>query len=220
MNYWQKEIINFYYHSKYTVAYSKPSYRVITSFSLFYADFPPLSSKNSAVNSSNSLQSSKLSSNFNISTFTQKAFVESLLKFNHNFFPLGTTSTQNSCFSPSAHMSSVASALVKNVSSFSSNSYNSLVSRACFAICMANCNPKSNLALDHSKSHILPVSIKPAIPMSVSNFCVSPTLSNSSDVMVQKPSFDSYSFKSSSFINLASQHSYCHSKFSGSKIPI
>ena len=37
--------------------------------------------------------------------------------------------------------------------------------------------------------------------------------------MVQKASFDSYSFKSSSFINLASQRSFCHSKFSGPKIP-
>ena len=34
--------------------------------------------------------------------------------------------------------------------------------------------------------------------LSVSNSCVSSTLSNSSDAMVQKPSFDSYSFKSSS----------------------
>ena len=51
-----------------------------------------------------------------------------------------------------------------------------------------NSNTKSNLVLkDHSKSHILPVSAKPAIPrsMSVSNFCVSSTLPNS---MVQKPS--------------------------------
>ena len=56
-----KEIINFYYHSKYTVAYSKPSYRDITSFSFNYADFPPPSSKISAVNYFNSLQSSKQS---------------------------------------------------------------------------------------------------------------------------------------------------------------
>ena len=39
---WAKEIINIYYHSKYTVAYSKPSYRDITSSSFNYADFPPL----------------------------------------------------------------------------------------------------------------------------------------------------------------------------------
>ena len=51
--------------------------------------------------------------------------------------------------------------------------------------------------------------------MPVANFCVSFTLSSSSDAMVQKTSFDSYSFKSSSFTNLASQHSFCHSKFSG-----
>ena len=88
-----KEIINFYYHLKYTVTYSKPSYRDITYFSLNYADFPPLSSKSSTVNSSNSLQSSKLSSNFNFSTFTQKSFAESVLKSNHNLFPLGITST-------------------------------------------------------------------------------------------------------------------------------
>ena len=52
-----KEIINFYYHSKYTVAYSKPSHRDITCFSFNYADFPPLSFRNSTVNSFNSLQS-------------------------------------------------------------------------------------------------------------------------------------------------------------------
>ena len=46
-----KEIINFYYHSKYTVVYSKSSYRNITSFSFNYADFLPLSPKNSAINS-------------------------------------------------------------------------------------------------------------------------------------------------------------------------
>ena len=117
----------------------------------------------------------------------------------HTPFPLETTSTQNSCFSPSTHKSTVASAPVKNVSSFSSNSGNSLGSRVCLAICKANSNPKSNLALkDHSKFHFLPVSIKPAKTMSVSNSCVSSTLSNSSDAMVQNPSFDSYSFKSSS----------------------
>ena len=90
-----------------------------------------------------------------------------------------------------------------------------------------NSNPKSNLVLkDHSKSHILPVSAKPAIPrsMSVSNFCVSSTLPNSmvqkpsdtmvisdtsdtSDTTVQKPSFDSYLFMSSSFTYSASQRS-------------
>ena len=54
--------------------------------------------------------------------------------------------------------------------------------------------------------------------MPVSNFCISSTLSNSSDAMLQKPSFNPYSFKPSSFINLASQRSFCHSKFSGPKI--
>ena len=73
--------------------------------------------------------------------------------------------------------------------------------------------------MDHSKSHILPVSVKPAIPMSVSSFCVSSTLSNSSDAMVQKPSFDSYSFKSSYFTKSASKRSFFHSTFSGPKIP-
>ena len=179
------------------MAYSKTSYRDITSFSFNHADFPPLSSKSSTVSSFNSLQSSKLCSNSNFST--QKSFVESILKSNHTPFPLETTSTQNSCFSPSAHKSTVASTLVKNVSSFPSNSDNSLGSRVCLAICKVNSNPKSNLALkDHSKFHFLPVSIKPAKTMSVSNSCVSSTLSNSSDAMVQKPSFDSYSFKSSS----------------------
>ena len=142
------------------------------------------------------------------------------MKFNHSRFLLGATSTQNSCFSPSAHKSSVASAPVKNVLSFCSNSADSLSSRAYLAICKANFNPKSNLVLkDHPKFHILPVSVKPAIPVSVSNFCVSSTLSNSSDVMVQKHSFDSHSFKSSSFTNSASQLSFYRSKFSGPKIP-
>ena len=178
-----KEIINFYYHSKYRVAYSKPSYRDITSFSFNDADFTPLSSKSPTVNSFNSPQSSKLSSNSNFSI--QKSFAEYVLKSNRTLFLLGTTSTQNSCFSPGAHKSIVVSAPVKNVSSFSSNSDNSLGSRACLAICKANSNPKSNLVFkDHSKSHILPVFIKLAIPMSVSNFCVSSTLSNSSDAMV------------------------------------
>ena len=82
-----KGVINFYYHSKYLVAYSKPSYKDITSFLFSYADFLPLSSKSSAVNSFDSLQSSRLSSNSNFSTFPQ----------NNSLFPLGTTSTQNSC---------------------------------------------------------------------------------------------------------------------------
>ena len=82
-----KEVINFYYHSKYLVAYSKPSYKDITSFLFSDADFPPVSSKSSTVNSFDSLQSSRLSSNSNFSTFTQ----------NNPLFPLGTTSTKNSC---------------------------------------------------------------------------------------------------------------------------
>ena len=127
-----KEIIDFFYHLKYTVAYSNPSYRDITSFSYNFADFPPLSSQSSTVNSFNSLQSSKLSSNSNFST--QKLFTKSVLKSNHSGFLLGTTSTQNSCFSPSTHKSSVAPAPVKNNSSFSSNSANSLCSAACLAI--------------------------------------------------------------------------------------
>ena len=159
-----KEIINFYYHSKYGLAYSKPSYMDITSFSFNYADFPPLSSKSATIYPFNSLKSSKLSSNSNFSA--QTSFAESVLKSNHILFPLRTTSTQISCFSPSAHKSSVASAPIKNVSSFSSNLGNSLGSRSCHAICKANSNPKSNLVLkDHSKSHILLVSIKLAIPV-------------------------------------------------------
>ena len=152
------------------------------------------------------------------------------MKSNHSLFSLATTSTQNSYFeiqsfslsirnyfyakllsffSPWAHKCIVASAPVNNVSSFSSNSDNSLVSRAFLAISEANSDSKSNLVL---KSHVLPVSIKPAAPMSVSNFCASPTLSNFSDVVVQKTGFDSYSFNSSSFTNSTSQRSFCHSK--------
>ena len=72
---------------------------------------------------------------------------------------------------------------------------------------------------DNSESHILAVSVKPAIPVSLSDFCVSSTLPNSSDSMVQKHSFDSHSFKPSSFTNSASQLSFCRSKFSSPKIP-
>ena len=50
-----KEIVDFFDHSKYTVAYSKHSYRNITSFSYNFQDFLPLSSQSSTVNSSNSL---------------------------------------------------------------------------------------------------------------------------------------------------------------------
>ena len=210
-----KEIIDFFYHSKYMVAYSKPSYRDITSFSYNFTDFPPLYSQSSTVNSFNSLQSSKLTSNSNFST--QKSFAKSVLKSNNSRFLLGKTSTQNSCFSPSAHKSSVTSSPVKNVSS--SNSADSFCFRACLAICKANSNPTSYLELkDNSKSRILPVSVKPAIPVCVSNFCISSTLSNSSDAMVQKHSFGSHSFKPISFTNSASQL-FCCSKFSGPKIP-
>ena len=48
-----KEIIDFFDHSKYTVAYSKPSYRDMISFSYNFADFPPLSFQSSTVNSFN-----------------------------------------------------------------------------------------------------------------------------------------------------------------------
>ena len=133
------------------MTYSKPSYRDITSLSFNFADFP-LSSKSSTVNSFNSLQSSKLSSNSNFST--QKSFSGSVLKSNHSLFTLGTTSTQNYRFSPSVHKSSVASVTVMNVLSFSSNSDNGTVFGACFAICKTNSNPKPNLVLqNHSKSY-------------------------------------------------------------------
>ena len=94
-----KEIIDFFYHSKYMFAYSKPSYRNIISFSFNFTDFPPPPSQDSTVNSFNSLQSSKLSSSSNFST--QKSFAKFVLKSNHSRFHIGTTSTQNSCFSPS-----------------------------------------------------------------------------------------------------------------------
>ena len=146
-----------------------------------------LSSKSSSVNFLNSLQSSKLSSNSNFST--QKSFAESVFKSNNTLYFLGTTSTQNYCFSSSAHKSSVATVLIRTISSFSSNS-NSLRSRACLAICKAHSNTKSNLILkDHSKAHIFPVSVKPTIPVSVSNFCISSTVLRSTDVVVQNTKF-------------------------------
>ena len=213
-----KEITDSFDHLKYAVAYSKPSYRSITSFSCNCTDFPPLSSQSSTVNSFNFVQTSKLSSNSNFST--QKSFAESVLKSNHSRFLLGKKSAQNSCFFPSAQKSGVTSAPVKSVSSFSSNSANSLCSGACLAICKANSNSKFNLVLkDNSKSHILPVSVKPVIPVSVSDFFVSSTFSNSSDAVVQKHCFDSHSFKPSSFTNSTSQLSFCRSKFSIPKIP-
>ena len=122
----------------------KSSYRHITSFSFNYVDFSPLSSKSSAVISFNSLQSSKLSSNSKFSTFTQNS-CRVCFEVHNSLFQLGTTSTQNSCFSPSAHKSSVTSASVKNVSPFSSfSSDNSLVSTAYLAICKANSNSNSS----------------------------------------------------------------------------
>ena len=78
-------------------------------------------------------------------------------------------------------LSNVVSASVKNVSYFSSNWDNGLVSRASVASSKANSNSKSNSVLqDHSKSHILPVSL------SASNFYVSSTLFKSSDAIVPK----------------------------------
>ena len=78
-------------------------------------------------------------------------------------------------------LSNVVSASVKNVSYFSSNWDNGLVSRASVASSKANSNSKSNSELqDHSKSHILPVSL------SASNFYVSSTLFKSSDAIVPK----------------------------------
>ena len=91
-----KEIIDFFYHSKYMVAYSKSSYWDITSFSFNFTDFPHHPSQSSTVNSFNSLLSWKRCSNSNLST--QKSFAESVLKSDHSRFLLGTTSTQNSCF--------------------------------------------------------------------------------------------------------------------------
>ena len=76
-----KDIIDFFYHSKYMLAYSKPSYRNIISFSF---NFAPLPSQDSTVNSFNSLQSSKLSSSSNFST--QKSFAKSVLNSNHSRF--------------------------------------------------------------------------------------------------------------------------------------
>ena len=109
------------------MAYSKPPYRDITSFSFNYADFPPVSSKSSALDS---LQSSETSSNPNFPIFTKRSFAKSVLKSNNSHFPLGTTSIQNSCFSPSAHNYCVGSAPVKKFLSLSSNFDNSLVSIA------------------------------------------------------------------------------------------
>ena len=146
--------------------------------------------------------------------FIRNLHIGTLLLF--HLFP----SYSSKSFTVNSIKSSVASAPAKNIPSFSFNSDNNLISKACLAICQPNSNSKCNLVLkEHTKSHILPVSIKFAIPMSLSNFCDSSTLSNSSDAMVLKPSFDSYLIKSSSSTNSASQRSFCPSKFSGPKIP-
>ena len=81
---------------------------------------------------------------------------------------------------------------------------------ACVALCKPNSDSKSNLVLnDHSKPHILPVFVKPYISTSVSNFCVSSTLSKSNDAIVLKnPSFTSYSFESGSVANSVSPRSF------------
>ena len=148
MNYWQKKLLTFtiIQNTQWLIYLITSIYT--TSFSLNYANFSPLFSKSSTVNSFNSLQSSKLSSNSNFPT--KKYFAKTVLKSNRSLFLLGTASTQN-------YFSSVASALVKNVLSFSSNLDNSFCCTACLAICKANSNPKSNLVLskDHSKSHII-----------------------------------------------------------------
>ena len=175
-NFWRKQLLTFTIIRNTRWLIQNLHIGTLLLFHLITQIFHHFLLKALLINSFNSLQSSKFSSKPNFSMFTQKSFAESVLKSNHSLFPLGTTSTQNSCFSPSAHKSSVTSAPVKIVSSFSSNSNNSLVSRACLAICKANSNPKSNLVLkDHSKFHILPVSVftsfsilpvsvKPAIP--------------------------------------------------------
>ena len=89
----------------------------------------------------------KLSSNSNFSTFTQNDLAKSVLKSNNSVLPLGTFSTQNSYFSLSTHNSSAASALAKNVSSFSFNSDNSflLIALILELLFESNSNPKSNL---------------------------------------------------------------------------
>ena len=82
----------------------------MTSSSFHNADFPPLSPKSSAVDSLTIYNS--LPSNSYFSTFTENVFAETLLTCNNFLFPLGTTSTQNPCFSPSTYKSSVASASI------------------------------------------------------------------------------------------------------------
>ena len=70
---------------------------------------------------------------------------------------------------------------------------------------------------DQSYSLILPVSIKPAI--SVSNFCISPTLSNYNDAMVLKKAVLILThLRFSPFTNSALQSSFCRSKFLSPKI--
>ena len=84
----------------------------------------------------------------------------------------------------------------------------------CVAIGKGNSDSKSNLVVKvPSKSHILPVSVKPAI-MSVSHFCVSFALSKYNEAMALKnPGFKFYSCKSNSVTNSVSQRSFCHLRF-------
>ena len=72
---------------------------------------------------------------------------------------------------------------------------------------------------DQSYSLILPVSIKPVTPISVSDFCISPTLSNYNDAMVLKKAVLILThLRFSPFTNSALQSSFCHSKFPSPKI--
>ena len=103
-----KEIINYNYHSKYTVAYSKLSigtlllFHLITQiFHLCFLEAPLLIFYSTR--------------SFLITLIFQLKSLFTSLLFNHFLLPLGTASTQNSCFSPSAHKPSVASAPVKNI---------------------------------------------------------------------------------------------------------
>ena len=61
-------------------------------------------------------------------------------------------------------------------------------------------------------AHILPVPHKSAISMSASDLYVSSKiLKPTDDMFLKSPCFKSHSFKSGSFINSASQLSFCHS---------
>ena len=110
------------------------------------------------------LQSSKLFSDSNFSTYPNNYFNELDLNSNHS----SMNSTQRSCFSFSTQNSSTTLTSINNVSSFSYHSGNRLAFRICVGIFKETSNSKSNYIFkNHSTFYISQVSVKPSISISI-----------------------------------------------------